>query len=62
MLIDLGRNDVGRVGEVGSVSLTESMVIERYTHVMHMCLMSPAALERGCRQLTLCALHYRRGL
>ena len=53
MLIDLGRNDVGRVGEVGSVSLTESMVIERYTHVMHMCLMSPAALERGCRQLTL---------
>ncbi len=35
MLIDLGRNDVGRVAEVGSVHVTERMVIERYSHVMH---------------------------
>ncbi len=35
MLIDLGRNDVGRVAEIGSVRLTEKMVIERYSHVMH---------------------------
>ncbi|MCG6898591.1 MAG: anthranilate synthase component I [Gammaproteobacteria bacterium] len=35
MLIDLGRNDVGRVSKVGSVELTEKMVIERYSHVMH---------------------------
>ncbi len=35
MLIDLGRNDVGRVAETGSVRLTERMVIERYSHVMH---------------------------
>lgn len=35
MLIDLGRNDVGRVAEVGGVRLTEKMVIERYSHVMH---------------------------
>ena len=35
MLIDLGRNDLGRVSEAGSVSLTENMVIERYSHVMH---------------------------
>ena len=35
MLIDLGRNDVGRVSQAGSVSLTENMVIERYSHVMH---------------------------
>ena len=35
MLIDLGRNDVGRVSEAGSVSLTDNMVIERYSHVMH---------------------------
>ena len=35
MLIDLGRNDVGRVAETGSVELTEKMVIERYSHVMH---------------------------
>jgi len=35
MLIDLGRNDVGRIAKVGSVELTEQMVIERYSHVMH---------------------------
>lgn len=35
MLVDLGRNDVGRVAEFGSVDLTEVMVIERYSHVMH---------------------------
>jgi anthranilate synthase component 1 len=35
MLIDLGRNDTGRVSEIGSVRLTEKMVIERYSHVMH---------------------------
>jgi len=35
MLIDLGRNDVGRVSETGSVRLSDRMVIERYSHVMH---------------------------
>ncbi|SDK50459.1 anthranilate synthase component I [Microbulbifer yueqingensis] len=35
MLIDLGRNDVGRVAETGSVRVTEQMVVERYSHVMH---------------------------
>jgi anthranilate synthase component 1 len=35
MLIDLGRNDTGRVSEIGSVELTEKMVVERYSHVMH---------------------------
>ena len=35
MLIDLGRNDVGRVAEIGSVQVTERMAIERYSHVMH---------------------------
>ena len=35
MLIDLGRNDVGRVSATGSVKVTEQMVIERYSHVMH---------------------------
>jgi anthranilate synthase component 1 len=35
MLIDLGRNDAGRVSETGTVELTEKMVIERYSHVMH---------------------------
>ena len=35
MLLDLGRNDVGRVAEIGSVQVTEQFVIERYSHVMH---------------------------
>jgi anthranilate synthase component 1 len=36
MLVDLGRNDVGRVAEVGSVRVTELMTVERYSHVMHL--------------------------
>ena len=36
MLVDLGRNDVGRVTELGSVKVTEFMVTERYSHVMHL--------------------------
>ena len=35
MLIDLGRNDIGRIAQPGSVKVTEQMVIERYSHVMH---------------------------
>jgi len=35
MLLDLGRNDVGRVSEFGSVTVPENMVIENYSHVMH---------------------------
>ena len=35
MLIDLGRNDTGRVAKIGTVNLTDKMVIERYSHVMH---------------------------
>jgi len=35
MLVDLGRNDVGRVAQFGTVDLTEVMVVERYSHVMH---------------------------
>jgi anthranilate synthase component 1 len=35
MLIDLGRNDVGRVSEMGTVQVTDKMIVERYSHVMH---------------------------
>lgn len=35
MLIDLARNDIGRIAEIGSVKVTEAFVVERYSHVMH---------------------------
>ncbi|MDD5181090.1 MAG: chorismate-binding protein, partial [Gallionellaceae bacterium] len=47
MLIDLGRNDVGRVAQHGSVNLTEKMVIERYSHVMHIVSNVEATLKPG---------------
>ena len=36
MLIDLGRNDIGRICKTGSIKLTDQMIIEKYSHVMHM--------------------------
>ena len=36
MLVDLGRNDVGRVARIGTVRVTEQMIVERYSHVMHL--------------------------
>jgi anthranilate synthase component 1 len=48
MLIDLGRNDLGRVAEYGSVRVTEQMVIERYSHVMHIVSHVVAKLRDGC--------------
>jgi anthranilate synthase component 1 len=47
MLIDLGRNDVGRVAAVGSVQVPERMVIERYSHVMHMTSHVTGTLAEG---------------
>ncbi|MEN8214179.1 MAG: anthranilate synthase component I [Pseudomonadota bacterium] len=47
MLIDLGRNDVGRVAKIGSVNLTEKMTIERYSHVMHIVSNVVADLHEG---------------
>jgi anthranilate synthase component 1 len=46
-LLDLGRNDCGRVAKVGSVKLTENMLIERYSHVMHIVSNVEGKLERG---------------
>ncbi len=47
MLIDLGRNDVGRVSRVGSVQVPEQMVIERYSHVMHLVSHVVGTLDGG---------------
>jgi anthranilate synthase component 1 len=47
MLIDLGRNDVGRVATIGSVELTEKMVVERYSHVMHITSNVTGQLREG---------------
>lgn len=47
MLIDLGRNDVGRVASIGSVALTEQMMVERYSHVMHIVSNVTGKLREG---------------
>jgi len=47
MLVDLGRNDVGRVAELGSVKVTEFMGIERYSHVMHLVSHVIGTLRKG---------------
>ncbi|SHI69296.1 anthranilate synthase component I [Cycloclasticus pugetii] len=47
MLIDLGRNDAGRVCKTGTVELTDKMVIERYSHVMHIVSNVTGQLEAG---------------
>ncbi len=47
MLIDLGRNDVGRVAQIGSVELTEKMIVERYSHVMHITSNVTGQLREG---------------
>ncbi len=47
MLVDLGRNDAGRVAQTGSVRVTEQMVIERYSHVMHIVSNVEARLKPG---------------
>ena len=47
MLIDLGRNDVGRIAEVGSVNTTEEMKIEKYSHVMHLVSNVVGKIKKG---------------
>ncbi len=47
MLVDLGRNDVGRVAEMGTVNVRDFMVIERYSHVMHIVSSVTGRLRKG---------------
>ncbi|MBO66944.1 MAG: anthranilate synthase component I [Acidiferrobacteraceae bacterium] len=47
MLVDLGRNDIGRISQTGTVKLTEKMLIERYSHVMHIVSNVTGKLREG---------------
>jgi anthranilate synthase component 1 len=51
MLVDLGRNDLGRVSTAGSVQVTELMTIERYSHVMHLVSHVTGQIRRDCDAL-----------
>ncbi len=50
MLLDLGRNDIGRVSEPGTVEVTQVMEVERYSHVMHLVSHVQGKLRRGLSQ------------
>jgi anthranilate synthase component 1 len=51
MLIDLARNDIGRIAAIGSVKVTEAFVVERYSHVMHLVSNVEGQLLPGMRSL-----------
>jgi anthranilate synthase component I len=51
MLIDLARNDIGRIAQTGTVQLTEQMVVERYSHVMHLVSNVDGLLKEGLTAL-----------
>ncbi|MDQ7047573.1 MAG: anthranilate synthase component I family protein [Sulfurovum sp.] len=61
MLIDLGRNDVGRVAETGTVKVTDMMRVEKYSHVMHMVTDVEATLEEGKDMFDLFAATFTAG-
>ena len=48
MLVDLGRNDLGRVAQTGTVNVTDLMIVERYSHVMHIVSNITCKLKQGC--------------
>jgi anthranilate synthase component 1 len=51
MLVDLGRNDLGRVAEPGSVAVSDLMIVESYSHVMHLVSRLTARIRAGCDAL-----------
>jgi anthranilate synthase component 1 len=61
MLVDLGRNDVGRVATIGSVKVTETMTIERYSHVMHIVSNVEGRLKPGLDALDVLAATFPAG-
>ncbi len=61
MLVDLGRNDVGRVAQYGSVRVSELMTVERYSHVMHLVSEVRGSLQPGHDALTTLAACFPAG-
>jgi anthranilate synthase component 1 len=61
MLLDLGRNDVGRVASIGSVRVTEQFAVERYSHVMHMVSNVEGALAPGLTSFDVLAAAFPAG-
>lgn len=61
MLIDLGRNDVGRISDIGSVQVTEQMITERYSHVMHLVSNVTGKLRDDCDALDALAACFPAG-
>jgi anthranilate synthase component 1 len=61
MLLDLGRNDVGRVSRIGSVAVTDQFFIERYSHVMHIVSNVEGMLSENCDALDALAAGFPAG-
>lgn len=61
MLIDLGRNDVGKISTTGSVCVTDKMVIEKYSHVMHIVSNVEGCLKQGVGNMDILAATFPAG-
>lgn len=61
MLIDLGRNDVGRISQTGKVQVTDKMVIEKYSHVMHIVSNVEGTLREGVSNMDILAATFPAG-
>jgi len=61
MLIDLGRNDAGRVAQTGTVKVTDKMIVERYSHVMHIVSNVDAKLKDGMNAFDVLAATFPAG-
>jgi anthranilate synthase component 1 len=61
MLVDLGRNDLGRVAETGTVQVTDLMIVERYSHVMHLVSNITCDLKTDCDAWDLLAATFPAG-
>ena len=60
MLIDLARNDIGRIAKIGSVKVTEAFVVERYSHVMHIVSNVEGILNEGMSSMDVLRATFRR--